>query len=468
MKDRNANVGRHATAMKAVYLWMEIMLYRRNSGWMNHWEIAGWHLALCMVSSSLCQAQFRAPNSNPNSTPIMDRKLDADGVPMAIGNEVFGAQSSLTPAAIPTPVPTQPPSGQPTRFADVRFDAAIPAPQPAAPVANEKSFTAGRLIAIVGEEPVLEGDILPMVDPLLAKNGVPREQWDAYREKLLRPALVEYINNRCLAQKFMHDMVGSKPPKEYIEARKKIDPRIAQSFHEKMIPKLMTDYDASSDVELDQKLREIGTSIGAQRASFRDSIMAQQAIEKNVPRKKDPTLNDLRSYYEDHADQWQKPARAKWRQLTVRFKNHPTKQAAHEKIANLGNEIIFGGVPFEAVARKMSEGYNTSQGGMNDWVNQGSLRSQAIDAQIFSLPLRRLSDIVEDEEGYHILEVLERDPARVVPFEEVQTEIRQKVQDDYKSSALKEFIVKTRTQTHIWTRWPEDIAGSHALSEISP
>ncbi len=207
-----------------------------------------------------------APSFATPQTPV-DRRLDADGVPMAIGNDLYGAAPSIS-ASMPAgqvPVPTTP-----QRYADLKFDAVEPPNAGASFPANapEQAFRAARILAFVGDEPILEGDVRPMVDPILHKNGVPKNQWDQYSERLIRPALRELITNKALSRRFFTEMVGNKPPKELLEARKKIDKKISESFFEKMVPKLLNDYEVATGVELDEKLRESGTSLLSQQAAF--------------------------------------------------------------------------------------------------------------------------------------------------------------------------------------------------------
>ena len=64
------------------------------------------------------------------------------------------------------------------------------------------------------------------------------------------------------------------------------------------------------------------------------------------------------------------------------------------------------------------------EGGVHDWTAQGALASDELDKQIFSIPLNAMSEIIEDERGFHIIRVLERQQAGLTPLSEVQDEIR--------------------------------------------
>jgi PPIC-type PPIASE domain len=333
---------------------------------------------------------------------------------------------------------------------------------------KEQVFEGGRLLAVVGEEPILLGDLLPLVDAKLAEleGKIPPKQRDIARQQLTRRALQDQIVTKCLAQKFVRDTVGVKPQKDYAEFRKTIMPRTTKVFYTQYIPGMMKRQKVETEQELDDKLREMGTSIAAQHASFADSVLADEVIKSNVPKEPRIDLEELRDYYEANIAEYQMPAKAKWRQLTVLYSNHPSKEAAAKVISDMGNEILFGGTNFEAVAKKMSEGTTASKGGVFDWTTQGALKSTVLDENIFQLPVNRLSRIIEDEAGYHIIEVTERQDARTVSFAEAQIEIRKTLQEKRQTELRKEFVEKVRKETPVWSLWPQDMPDSRPLSEL--
>ena len=118
------------------------------------------------------------------------------------------------------------------------------------------------------------------------------------------------------------------------------------------------------------------------------------------------------------------------------------------------------------MAKRQSTGLGASEGGLFDWTTQGALKSKKIDAAIFEYDLRRLSPIIEDSEGYHIVEVLEREQAYTQTFAQAQAEIRKSLTKQKISKQRNDFIKKVREETPIWTTWPEDIPGSQNISKL--
>jgi parvulin-like peptidyl-prolyl isomerase len=74
---------------------------------------------------------------------------------------------------------------------------------------------------------------------------------------------------------------------------------------------------------------------------------------------------------------------------------------------------IDGGEDFAAVAKELSEDSSTrDRGGDLDWVTRGSLLSPELEEVVFGLQTGQHSAVVATDLGYHIVEMIERDPGR--------------------------------------------------------
>jgi hypothetical protein len=174
----------------------------------------------------------------------------------------------------------------------------------------------------------------------------------------------------------------------------------------------------------------------------------------------------MQDYYDQHPDQWQRPSRVRFRIMSAVFSKYPNREAAYQAIAEMWNQVYFGGAPFEAVAKKLSTGFSADEGGTIDWTRRGALKSKPIDETVFSIPVRALSQVIEDSEGFHVVEVLERQNAYQMTFPQAQGEIKESILKNKKTLLENDYKKKIQDLTPIWTRWPEDIPGSRDLSEI--
>ena len=331
---------------------------------------------------------------------------------------------------------------------------------------NSRDFDAGELVAVVGTEHVLAGDMMVFIEPILEKNRgkITPEQEKQLKAKLIRDVLAQYVEIKALYQEFFRDMVGNKAPKEVAEMQAKVTTKAAQIFHDKQIPLMQKKYKVDDLAALERKLHERSMSISALQTQFTERVLSSELERKYVPEKYEFSRAELWAYYQEHTVEWNVTARAKWRELCVRFSKH-SRAEAEAMIKDMGNQILFGGKSFDAVAKQQSEGFTAREGGVFDWTTQGSLKSAAVDQAVFSLRLRRLSQVIESENGFHIIEVLEREPGYKKSFDVAQTEIREKMSEVKRSKLMEDFHAKVMARTSIWTLWPEDIKNSRALSE---
>jgi parvulin-like peptidyl-prolyl isomerase len=92
-----------------------------------------------------------------------------------------------------------------------------------------------------------------------------------------------------------------------------------------------------------------------------------------------------------------------------------------------------GGADFAQLAAQYSTDAATkSNGGDMGWFARGA-QAKALEDAAFALQPGQLSDVVQDATGYHIIQVLERDPARAIPPDQLTTQ-RQKAFTDWLSA----------------------------------
>jgi hypothetical protein len=324
---------------------------------------------------------------------------------------------------------------------------------------TEPPYEPAAILAHVGTEVIQAADILPTVhqtlDGHLSKLGAEFQQLPADvkqdRLKQWQRELVQYTLADMIKIKLLLLEVKSAAPAEAI---KKNVERIRKDFNENEIKRLMTSYKATSVVDLENKLRAQGGSIESQRTLYIERIMAFGWLRQQIKDQKEPTHEEMVTYYRDHATDWERPARARWEQLTARFDKFPNKADAWRAIAAWGNDVQRG-VPLAQVAKAHSQGYSAEEGGLNDWTTQGSLRSKVLDEALFRLPVGVLSQIIEAEDGFHIVRVAEREDQRRIPFNEVQPDIKKKLEDGDQNQKMNEYLAKLRERTPITSVFEE-------------
>ncbi len=326
------------------------------------------------------------------------------------------------------------------------------------------------VVARVSNTPILAGDILPRVDgrikEITSKSPTePSPQELQYmRAVLFRSLLSQTIQLKMLRESFLLSQVGTQNADKRKEAETKLQSRARQMFAESEVPRLYEQYKVSSVDEIDAKLREEGSSFELTKRDFTDQMLAHLYRMDSIPKKPDVTLAEIQIYYEDNQEKYQVKAQARWEQLTASFESSGSRDAALKTINEMGREAYFGG-SMNAVAKAKSQEPMASKGGLHDWTNRGSLASTIVEDQVFSLPLGVMSEVIEDQEGLHIVRILDRHEAGTKPLSELQDQIRDVLRQKKIEEATKKVTKEMARRIPVWTLYPDDIDGSFQLAD---
>lgn len=324
------------------------------------------------------------------------------------------------------------------------------------------------IIAYVGQTPILMGDLMPKVqariDEVVAKTQqqIPEEQLHYARVNLLRGLLAQSIQNKMMREAFLLDQVGTQAADKRIEADEQLTSRARQMFFESEIPELQEQYKVTDLNALDKELRKKGSSLSARQREFVDSMLGHLYIRSKVDREPTVSVAEVVEYYRTHADEFQRPTRARWEQMSVYFSKFPSRQDAKKAIWEMGREAFFGG-SMQAVAREKSHEPFAKDGGLHEWTAEGALASEQLNEQIFLIRTNAMSEIIEDDLGFHIVRVLERQPAGAIPLSEVQDEIRTTIRQEKIAKSQREVLQNMQVMVPVWTLFPDDTPGAQPL-----
>ncbi len=380
--------------------------------------------------------------------PVQGARYPLDQANAAVPGGATG-QTLAPVAAAPSPLGPAP-VAQPGPI-NYMANRTAPQQQTVAPLQTNASlqpqaYEAGRQAARVGNEIILAGDVMAKVNEYIVTKKVPPEQWAEARELLFPQQLYMMIQEKqivCDARRTI--------PKE---AFPKIEAQVLEQFEKTSLPKLLKDEGVETTKDLEVKLNARGTSLAAQKRAFVDRSISQQWGQQAINRKKEIPVLQMTEYYRKHIADYQFPAKVRWEEIMVENANFPDKPQAFAAAAALGNEVLHG-TNFAEVAKRGSQGTTAGEGGYHDWNSRGSLASEAIDAALFSLPVGSMSPIIESDRGFHIVRVIERKDAGQTPFEEVQKDIRKKLEEESYKKQVKEFLTKVRAKTDVWTMYDE-------------
>jgi len=312
-----------------------------------------------------------------------------------------------------------------------------------------KPVEGSQIVARVGDQVVLAADVLVGWSEFLASNSdqIPELERENYRKMFMKQQLEPLLDTKLVYADARRTIPAENFPK--------IEETLGKKFEEDQVPHLCKTTKTKSRAELDAKLREMGTSLAQRKQAYTETVLYHQWLREQVDDDKEITHDELWDYYQQHLADFEYRAKARWEEILARFDRFPTKDDARQAIAEWGNLVWYRHAPFADVARKHSHGVTAGEGGQYDWTTQGNLRSTVVDEALFTLPVGTLSQILEDEKGFHIVRVLERTSGGRTPFVEAQPEIRRQINQQREQGRRDAYLARLRKITPVWTVFDE-------------
>jgi peptidyl-prolyl cis-trans isomerase D len=167
----------------------------------------------------------------------------------------------------------------------------------------------------------------------------------------------------------------------------------------------------------------------AAKNSFQVVVVEQQKVAATMA----VTDAQLHAAYSASMDNFRMPERIHVRHILVSTegKSDAEKKALKAKADDILKQLK-NGADFAELAKKDSDDKGSGEkGGDLDWIVKGQ-EVPEFDAAAFALKPKELSPVVASSFGYHIIQVVDKEPAHVKPFEEVKASL----EEDLKKQGL--------------------------------
>jgi peptidyl-prolyl cis-trans isomerase D len=174
------------------------------------------------------------------------------------------------------------------------------------------------------------------------------------------------------------------------------------------------------------------------------------------------TLTDaqLQAAYNQNKEQFRTPERVKVRHILLKTTEKPASEEPkiRAKAEDLLKQIKAGG-NFSELAKKNSEDTGSAQNGgeLPDWVTKGQMVPE-FEQAAFTLKPGTTSDLVKTQYGYHIVQVLQHEDARLRPFEEVKAEMAAQIKKQRVGDQMQQIADKAQTALQKDPAHPEKVA----------
>ena len=176
--------------------------------------------------------------------------------------------------------------------------------------------------------------------------------------------------------------------------------------------------------DVPEEIAKFGMTMDDLRGQIRMKVQMDKLIEAEM-KVKDVTDEDVKKFYEDNPQYFEKPEQARVAHILVltQGKSDDEKAAAKTKIEDLLKKAKAGD-DFAALAKEFSEDPGSKDQGGEYTFPRGQM-VPAFEESAFTLKDGEISGVVETEYGYHIIKKYEHLKAEKTPFDDVKDRIKQ-------------------------------------------
>jgi peptidyl-prolyl cis-trans isomerase C len=197
------------------------------------------------------------------------------------------------------------------------------------------------------------------------------------------------------------------------------------------------------------------TKLNVTEAIVKDQIKKgltiNKYIEQNFVEKTVIPESEVKAFYDNNPSQFTKPESVKASHILILLEpnaDETQKKAARAEMEKIQAKIKAGG-DFATLAKENSKDPGSSEkGGDLGFFTKGQMVKPFEDAA-FALAPGAVSDIVETPYGYHIIKVMEKQPAGKYSFDEVKVNLAKYLKDTKVKKDLSDFVKGLREKAKV-------------------
>lgn len=160
------------------------------------------------------------------------------------------------------------------------------------------------------------------------------------------------------------------------------------------------------------------------RAQIRRQSVIRNYVNREIGDKIEISDATSKSFYQDNPRFFQQPEQVHARHILIKIEagaNEKTKGEARQKIASIKKRAE-SGEDFGEIAKIESQGPSAIKGGDLGFFSKGRM-VPAFEKAAFGMKVNEISDLVETNFGYHLIQVLDRRESRTLAYLEVKERI---------------------------------------------
>ena len=221
-----------------------------------------------------------------------------------------------------------------------------------------------------------------------------------------------------------------------------------------------------SEVEVDAQVEGIIEQVGGREAfaralegqktteaRFREQMRQGKRVDKLVAQATagvaEPTEADIEQHFAEHKAEFAKGERvlAQHILITPDGDSDHSRQEAHDKVTAI-LERVRNGASFSDEAAAHSMCPSGADGGSLGWFGRGMMVPE-FDTAAFTMNVGEVSDIIETQFGYHIIQKTDHEQSGEAEFDDVREQIRDLIRHTRRGAAMTAYVAELKAKANI-------------------
>ena len=205
-----------------------------------------------------------------------------------------------------------------------------------------------------------------------------------------------------------------------------------------------------TDEQLRSGLAEQGMALADYREVIREQLLRAKLVNREVKSKIVVTQEDVKKYYENHAEEYGGSKRYHLSNIFLKFSfqtSDQEKQQIYDKLTSIRKELDEG-KPFDELARIHSEAPSAADGGELGQYTIDEL-SPLLQEYVKNMKAGEYTPIMELDIGYQIIYVESISVTGGKSFEQASSEIMDKIYADKVNAKYRAWVEELRDRAHI-------------------
>jgi peptidyl-prolyl cis-trans isomerase C len=277
-------------------------------------------------------------------------------------------------------------------------------------------------------QPEAAPSVAPEVKVLATVNGDPITMGE-FLERFARGLKPEKDAELQVKEDFLNRLIERKMMLREAQRR-----RIKISLPE--INKRIETMKTEQGKDVKETLGGLGIDYEKWKSDVWEDMMIERLISHEVLRGVHVSAAEIRRYYQENPQEFQRPEQVRVRQIVV-----ATEEEAQKVLDQLQNEKA----DFAALARKKSTAPEAEEGGDLGYFAMGDMPGEF--NVVFGLPRGGISGVVKSPYGFHIFKLEEKRKAGRVGLEDASKEIAEKLSRQKQDLRYKQWLTELRGRT---------------------